>query len=184
MAAAGLGGDGALAVLMAAVDQAFQRKSWHGPNLRGALRGVTAEQAAWRPAPGRHNIWELTLHTAYWKYIVARRLRGSARAAFPLPGRDFFPRPYAAAAAGHPPPGAPAAPAELIEETDWRRELDLLAQMHREMCAAIAALGPAALDRPSAAGSKTTARDLILGAAAHDLYHAGQIQLLKRLRTG
>jgi hypothetical protein len=185
--------DGALGVLLAAVDQAFQRKSWHGPNLRGALRGVTAEQAAWRPAPGRHNIWELALHAAYWKYIVARRLRGRVeRGTFPLPGRDFFSRPFASAAVGAAPGAATAAPSGpsgraaatplAISESDWRRELDLLAGMHRDMRAAIAALPASALDRPSAPGSKTTARDLVLGAAAHDLYHAGQIQLLKRLQ--
>jgi DinB superfamily len=173
--------DGSLAVLLAAVDQAFQRKSWHGANLRGALRGVTAEQAAWRPAPGRHNIWELALHAAYWKYIVARRLRGRvARGAFPLPGRDFFARPAAAATVE----AAVSATPPAISETDWRRELDLLAEMHRDLRAAIAALPASALDRPPTAGGKTTARDLILGAAAHDLYHAGQIQLLKRLAAG
>jgi hypothetical protein len=175
--------DGTLAVLMAAVDQAFQRKSWHGPNLRGALRGVTAEEAAWRPAPGRHNIWELALHAAYWKYIVARRLRGSARAAFPLPGRDFFSRPFAASSPAALTAGGRAPDSLAISDADWRRELELLVDMHRQMRAAIAALPAAAIDRPSAPGSKTTARDLILGAAAHDLYHAGQIQLLKRLQA-
>jgi hypothetical protein len=44
------------------LDEAFDRKSWHGPNLRNSIRGLTAAQATWRPAPGRHNIWELTLH--------------------------------------------------------------------------------------------------------------------------
>jgi hypothetical protein len=171
--------DSGLAVLLAAVDQAFQRKSWHGPNLRGALRGVTAEQACWRPAPGRHNIWELALHAAYWKYVVVRRLRGGARGSFPLPGQNFFTRPFAGAS-----PAAVAAASPPISEADWRRELELLAEMHRELRAAIAALPATAIDRPSAPGSKTTARDLILGAAAHDLYHAGQIQLLKRLSAG
>jgi hypothetical protein len=175
--------DGALAVLMAAVDQAFQRQSWHGPNLRGALRGVTAEVAVWRPAPGRHNIWELALHAAYWKYIVARRLRGSARAVFPLPGRDFFSRPFGGDPDG-PPAGGSAPDFLAISDADWRRELELLVETHCQMRAAIAALPAAAIDRPSAPGSKTTARDLILGAAAHDLYHAGQIQLLKRLQAG
>jgi hypothetical protein len=184
--------DGALAVLLAAVDQAFQRKSWHGPNLRGALRGVTAEHAVWRPARGRHNIWELALHAAYWKYIVARRLRGrAARGAFPLPGRDFFARPFGSPLGdlatsppdlAAPPPDAAGSP-PVVSESDWRRELELLVAMHGDMRAAIAALAPASLDRPSASGSKTTARDLILGAAAHDLYHAGQIQLLKRLQS-
>ena len=48
-------------MLLDGLDEAFDKKSWHGPNLRGAIRGVTAAEAAWRPAGDRHNIWELTL---------------------------------------------------------------------------------------------------------------------------
>src|SRR5690606_6403725 len=56
--------------------EAFDQKAWHGPNLRGLLRGVTAERAAFRLHPDRHNIWELVLHCAYWKYAVRRLLTG------------------------------------------------------------------------------------------------------------
>ena len=63
------------ALVLALLDEAFSKKTWHGPNLRQAIKGVTAKQAAWRPAPRRHNIWEETLHAAYWKYAVRRRAR-------------------------------------------------------------------------------------------------------------
>jgi len=53
-------------LLLRALDTAYDHSSWHGPILRGSLRGVSAEEAAWRPAPGRHNIWELAVHAAYW----------------------------------------------------------------------------------------------------------------------
>jgi len=66
-------------LLLDLLDEAFDKKSWHGPNLRGSLRGVTPELAAWRPRPRGHNIWELTLHAAYWKYVVRRRITGSRR---------------------------------------------------------------------------------------------------------
>ena len=66
-------------LLLALLDEAFERKAWHGPNLKGALRGITAREAAWRPAPGSHNIWELVLHAAYWKYAVRRMLTGQKR---------------------------------------------------------------------------------------------------------
>ena len=49
-------------LLVALLDEAYDRKSWHGPNLRGSLRGITAAQASWRPGKGRHNIWELAVH--------------------------------------------------------------------------------------------------------------------------
>ena len=77
------------------IDQAYDDKSWHDTNLRGSLRRVTLALAAWRPEPGRHNIWELALHAAYWKYAVRRRLTGGARSSFPLEGLNFFTRPDA-----------------------------------------------------------------------------------------
>ena len=50
-------------LLLQIIDSGYNRKAWHGPNLRQSLRGVSAEDAAWRPEPGRHNIWELSAHT-------------------------------------------------------------------------------------------------------------------------
>ncbi len=80
-------------MLLDGLDEAFDKKSWHGPNLRGAIRGVTASQAAWRPTEDRHNIWELTLHAAYWKYAVRRKILREKRGSFVLPGSNFFERP-------------------------------------------------------------------------------------------
>ena len=65
--------------LLHALDRAYDTTSWHGPNLRGAIRGVTHEQAARRPGEGRNSLWELVVHCAYWKYTVRRRLRGEKR---------------------------------------------------------------------------------------------------------
>jgi len=147
-----------------AIDLAYDRQSWHGTNLRGSLRGVTAGQAAWRPARGRHNIWELAVHAAYWKYAVLRRLTGAKRGSFALEGSNWFARP--------------------VQPTDaaWKADLALLERTHRELRAAVAAL-PAARLRARVQGKRTAAW-LLAGIAAHDLYHAGQIQFIKRLRQG
>ncbi|MCP4204404.1 MAG: DinB family protein [bacterium] len=153
---------GQLEILLAAIDQAFDKKSWHGTNLRGALRGVTHAQASWRPAPARHNIWELTLHAAYWKYAVRRRLLGEPRGSFPHKGSDWFPRPQGKSAA------------------DWKQDVRLLVETHRSMRNAIAGLRASDLHYVPA-GSTVSNLELVSGIAAHDLYHAGQIQLLKRL---
>lgn len=150
--------------LLVAVDQAYDRKAWHGTNLRGSLRGVDARQAAWRPAPGRHNIWELAVHAAYWKYAVGRRLTGEKRGGFPLAGSNFWRRPDGDASAAA-----------------WRRDLELLRAMHRELRAAIAAFPASRLGQPVGA-SRHRAHEMIAGIAMHDVYHAGQIQLLKRLQ--
>lgn len=151
-----------VALLLRQLDQAFDGHSWHGTNLRGSLRRVTLAQAAWRPAADRHNIWEEVLHAAYWKYTVRRRLTGAARGSFALTGSNFFPRPDEGTAA------------------EWTRDLALLRDEHRRLRAAVADLTDAALDGPPP-GSETPAVDLVSGIIAHDLYHAGQIQLLKRL---
>jgi len=138
---------------LAYLDEAFDKKSWHGPNLSGSIRGVTAKQAAWRPEPDRHNIWELTLHAAYWKYAVRRRLTGDKRGSFPLAGSNFFERP--------------------IEATQkaWKADIEILSTEHHKLRAVIAKL----------AAPTSAQQHMIRGVAAHDLYHAGQIRLLRRL---
>lgn len=152
-----------ITLLLRALEQGYNKKSWHGTNLRGSLRGVTPEQALWRPAPDRHNIWELAVHAAYWKYTVVRRIRAGARGGFPLEGSNWFPR-----------SANPDAKA-------WREDLKLLEEQHRGLLAAVAGLDDDALDRVPD-GSKFTFGDLIQGVAFHDIYHAGQIQILKRLQ--
>jgi hypothetical protein len=149
-------------LLLGLIDQGFDRKSWHGPNLRGSIRGVSAELAAWRPAPQRHNVWEIVVHAAYWKYVVRRRLRGEKRGSFPLVGSDWFVRPV------------------TVSEPAWQEDVALLHEMHRTLRQAVAELGPADLEA-TMGKSKISNLDLVRGVAAHDVYHAGQIQLLKRL---
>jgi DinB family protein len=69
-------------LVLAVLDQAYEKKTWHGPNLKQSLKGVTARQAAWRPGRGRHNIWEVALHAAYWKYALRRKIEGESAAPF------------------------------------------------------------------------------------------------------
>jgi len=145
-----------IALLLRLLDDAYDRTAWHGPNLRGSLRGVGAKAAAWRPAPRRHNIWELAVHAAYWKYAVARRLTGEKRGSFPLKGSNWFRRPETSG-----------------DEKAWREDLALLDRQHRRLRETIAALP----SRRLPANLR-----MIYGVASHDLYHTGQIRLLKVLQ--
>lgn len=145
-------------VLGRALDQAFDRRSWHGTNLKGSIRGMSPEAAGWKPGPGRHSIHDLVLHCAYWKYSVRRRISGEARGSFPRKGSNFF----------------------ATDPGQWKQDVALLGEQHRLLRQAVAAL-PAARLNEVPPGSRFMIRDLVLGAAAHDLYHAGQIQLIKRL---
>jgi uncharacterized damage-inducible protein DinB len=147
-------------LLLTQLDQAFDRKSWHGTNLRGSVRGMPETVAAWRPAPRRHSIQEIVIHAAYWKYVVRRRLTGEKRGGFPLEGSDWFPRPAA-------------------DTSQWRDDLRLLDGQHRLLRETVAALDPRTLQKP--VSGSVTPLFLVSGIIAHDLYHAGQIQLLKRM---
>ncbi len=82
-----------ISLIVGLLDQAFDHKAWHGTNLKGALRGMTAAEAAWRPDEGRHNVWEIAVHCAYWKYAVWRRLTGAKRGSFAMKGSNWFARP-------------------------------------------------------------------------------------------
>lgn len=148
------------------MEQAFQRRSWHGTNLLGSIRGLRPDEAAWRPQPGRHNIWELILHAAYWKYAVYRRFAGNQAVSFALKGSNFFPR-----------------PTTDMSETALKADLSLLKKQHRQLIEAVSVFDWPRLGS-ELSGRRFTFRDLAVGAAAHDLYHAGQIQLIKRLRRG
>jgi uncharacterized damage-inducible protein DinB len=148
--------------LLAIIDAAYDKKSWHGTNLRGSIRGLTPREAAWRPGRSRHNIWELIVHAAYWKYIALRRLTGGARGSFPLEGSNWIARPRETSVAA------------------LKADVAVLGEMHRALREAVADLSPRDL-AVTPRGSSVSNFALISGVAAHDLYHAGQIQLLKRL---
>lgn len=152
-----------LRLLLRLLDQGFDHAAWHGPTLGGAIRGLTARQAAWRPGKGRHNVWEIVLHTAYWKYAVRRRLTGGPLGAFPREGSNWLPLP------------------SKVDEPHWRADVRLLKDEHRKLRRSVAALPPAVLGR-RLGKKRWTYSETIHGVAMHDLYHAGQIQLVKRLR--
>jgi DinB superfamily len=145
-------------LLLAILDEGYSRTAWHGPNLRQSLKGVSAKQAAWRPAPGRHNIWELTLHCAYWKYALRRRFDGEKRGSFVLKGSNFFARPEKGKAT----------------EAAWRGDVALLIKEHNALLKSVRNL----LKTPP---SRKHLRAMY-GMAFHDVYHAGQIRLLRRLQ--
>ena len=152
-------------LLLEVFDQAFGGTSWHGTPLWGSVRGLTLQEALWRPGRGRHNIWELVLHTGYWKCMVRRRLLRDPEITFPRPGSNW-PR--------------------LPEQTDapaWKRDTALLKHEHELLRHAITRFSSAQLGRRGWR-SKWSNVQHIYGIASHDLYHAGQIQLLKRLYRG
>jgi hypothetical protein len=142
------------------VAEGYGSGAWHGPDLKAALAGVTPELAFWRPAAGRHNIAEIALHHAFCTRAVRAQLSGIAAEAFVLAGDDWF----ALASEG-------ALPWKTVEET--------VAAEHDRLTTVIGDIEGGRVTSPI---SETERTNLSLGIACHAIYHAGQIQLIKRLK--
>jgi uncharacterized damage-inducible protein DinB len=151
-----------IALLVRQLHQSFDSASWHGTNLMGSLRGLDRTTLTWRPQPERHNIAELAVHAAYWKYRACRLLDETAPRKFDLPGSDFFARD------------------RYASDAEWAADVELLRDWHRRLTGAVETFDPSRLGERTS-GDRFTFAELIGGVAVHDIYHAGQIQLIRRL---
>ena len=143
------------------VDQlkrAFEGEAWHGPSVLEVIEGITPRQAVARPLPGAHSIWELVLHIAVWEGAILRRLSGDQAQ---LSTAEDWP------------------PISATDDDAWERTRNMLKQGHLELRSAIASLGDGRLDQPIIEGMSSVYVQLH-GVIQHDLYHAGQIALLKK----
>jgi uncharacterized damage-inducible protein DinB len=146
--------------------RAFNGEAWHGPSMLALLNGVTAQQAAAHPIPGAHSIWELTLHIGAWENACKRRLEGDPAQ---LSDEEDWPK------------------IEDTSEEAWRATQQLLLDTHQALLDAIATLDDSKLDRPIIEGSKTPFSSVYVtlhGGVQHDLYHAGQIAIVKKALEG
>lgn len=137
---------------------------WHGgPSLMGCLRGIDAKQAAWKPAPERNSIWNLVLHMAYWKYSIIRKLNPDFPKGFERSPSNF-----------------PDVPGDQTEK-NWKKDKDLLKKTHQILVEEITKFPHEKLDDTCPSKKEWTYSQLITGITAHDTYHIGQIQVLKKL---
>ncbi len=134
--------------------------AWHGPDLKAALADVTAGLAYWRPGAGRHNIAEIALHHAYYAHVVRTKISGREVGPFVLAGEDWF-------------------EVESENTLAWSKILSTLEAEHASLAALIEAIDSGQQSSPLAEAERF---DLTLGITCHAIYHAGQIQLIKRLR--
>jgi uncharacterized damage-inducible protein DinB len=140
--------------------RAYEGGAWHGPSVREAIAGVTAAQAHARPLPNAHSIWELVQHIAVWESAARRRLEGD-RAAIDISSPDDWP------------------PADDTSEAAWEQAKAALDRGHEALREAISRVSEERLDEPILEGMSTVYVTLH-GAIQHDLYHAGQISMLKK----
>ncbi|OLD18975.1 MAG: hypothetical protein AUI85_03935 [Acidobacteriales bacterium 13_1_40CM_3_55_5] len=143
------------------IRRAFEGDAWHGDSIKELLTGVTAETAAAKPIKDAHSIWELALHIAAWDDAVLRRIGG---AAVELTRQQDFP------------------PVKDTSPAAWRRALSYLDQTHSQLIKAVAAFPDSRLN-DQAPGKTEDYYDfyyMFSGIVQHELYHAGQIALLKK----
>lgn len=138
--------------------------AWHGPSLMESLNGVDVGQAAARPIEGRHTIWEIVNHCAYWMQSVDKALHGEVMVSIPTTG-DWV------------------GMGETAE--DWKRDLERMDQVYRKLQATIADFDAGNLDGMISTQFgenffQFTNRKMLHGVADHNIYHAGQVSILKR----
>jgi uncharacterized damage-inducible protein DinB len=139
--------------------RSFEGEAWHGPAVLEALTGMSHEGAASHPIESAHSIWELALHLSGTYRLVLRRLAGDGRQ---LTKEEDWP----------PPP-------EATEEA-WAETVERLRRLNQELRSAVRAFPPERLDDQLVPSSPYTAYTQFIGITQHDLYHAGQIAILKR----
>jgi len=150
------------------LDRAYGGDAWHGPSLTESLADVSAKLAAARPLHDMHSIWEIVLHVIGWKHEVCRRVEGADPG---MPSEGDWP--------------------DVKSPTDshWASAREELENAHRRLIAATRLLPESRLvdmvgahrDRPL--GTGVTFFAMLMGAVQHDVYHAGQIVLLKKVAS-
>jgi hypothetical protein len=140
-------------VLARILEEGYGPGAWHGADFRAALLDVSPNLAFWRPSSSRHNIAEIALHHAYYVRDVRGRISGQDPGPFVLDGQDWF-----AVSVG--------------ADIEWPAILETVEREQQALVGAVASLST--LD-------SAERLDLVLGITCHAVYHAGQVQLLKKL---
>jgi uncharacterized damage-inducible protein DinB len=140
------------------LERAFEGEAWHGPSVLEALEGVSWKEAHEKAIPTAHSIWELVLHITAWEDTVRRRLLGESPQ---ITDEQNFPT------------------IEKPSAASWQEALDALRAGHLLLAEVAGRITDDQLDQ--APSNRTTTRYILLhGIIQHDIYHAGQIAILKK----
>jgi uncharacterized damage-inducible protein DinB len=150
------------ALIAEQLHRAFEGDAWHGPSLFELLKDVDAATAAAKPSPDVHSIWELVLHIAVWDAASIRRLSGERTQPTGVDNFPIVPKPTEAA---------------------WRKAVAAAKRTHDALVKTVKALPESRL-RERVPGKKYDFYFMLHGVVQHELYHAGQIAILKKIRGG
>jgi len=142
--------------------RAFEGEAWHGPSILPLIHDLDARSAMRRPVENAHSIWEIVAHVEVWDNVVLRRMKGQV--VQPTPKEDF-------------------PPVEDSSEKAWKQMVHKLVQTHHELVTAVAAFPEARLNEkvPGKEPDYQTVYFNLHGVIQHEIYHAGQIALLKKM---
>jgi hypothetical protein len=147
------------ATLNRILDEGYGPGAWYGSDMRAAVAGVSAADAFKRPGKGRHSIAEVALHQAFWAGVVESRLTGAAPPPFPLEGEDWF-----ALENGSP--------------LSWKKVTQTLDAAQVRLSQAVSEIASGARTSPLGEAERF---DQVIGIMGHAAYHAGQIELIKKM---
>ncbi|HZR30981.1 MAG TPA: DinB family protein [Terriglobales bacterium] len=140
--------------------RAFDGEAWHGDSVMEILADVDAKTAAARPIPGAHSIWEIVNHVSAWEEALRHRVLGEPKE---LEGEQDWP------------------PVKDSSAAEWKKTVETLRKRHDALVQAVAALPDYKL-LAAAPGRDHDYYHMLHGTVQHELYHAGQIALLKKIR--
>jgi uncharacterized damage-inducible protein DinB len=138
--------------------RALRGEAWHGPSVLEVLEDVGVDVAARRPVSGAHTIWEIVRHIETWDRVVLRRIQGDP---FQPSDEENWP------------------PVGDLDEASWKRDVAAMIATHEDLNRAILSLTPEALEAPTAPG-RPGLFHMVYGAIQHEIYHAGQIAILRK----
>lgn len=147
-----------IARILDQMDRAFSGDAWHGPALMHTLEGITAESASKHSVPYAHSVWEIVNHIAAWNSIVPRKMAGET---IEITTEMDWP------------------PVWEASEIAWRRSLEILRASRERLRGAVQDLSGSRLDQ-IVPHENYSYYVLLHGLVQHDLYHAGQIAVLKK----
>jgi uncharacterized damage-inducible protein DinB len=145
------------------MDRAFSGDAWHGPPLKSLLDGLLAEEASKHPLEGAHSIWEIVQHITAWNTIVRRELTGESLSI--TPEQDW-------------------PPVWEVSEAAWHRTVENLVEAHSRLREAAKGLRDEQLEEKPIKRTSNSRYVMLHGIVQHDLYHAGQIAVLKKALGG
>lgn len=141
--------------IISLLKRTYEKNAWHGPSVQEVLRSLTVEHAFIR-LNNTHSIIELVAHMTSWRNYVIKRLQGEEN--FEVANEDNFPN-----------------------ETDWLKALRDLDASQMLLLASLENFPEAKLhDTVPRADNQSSYYTLVHGIIHHDLYHTGQIMLIKK----